>query len=44
MPTAGYFCESNFGWEGVYYTMFTLTLIFTMIFFFIFRDCPSEHP
>ncbi|CAK5039276.1 unnamed protein product [Meloidogyne enterolobii] len=44
MPTAGYFCESNFGWEGVYYTMFTLTLIFTIIFFFIFRDCPSEHP
>nr|CAD2191510.1 unnamed protein product [Meloidogyne enterolobii] len=44
MPTAGYFCESNFGWEGIYYLMAILTLIFTIIFFFIFRGCPSEHP
>uniref|UniRef100_A0A1I8AZA2 MFS domain-containing protein n=1 Tax=Meloidogyne hapla TaxID=6305 RepID=A0A1I8AZA2_MELHA len=44
MPTAGYFCESNYGWEGIYYLMSILTLIFTIIFFFIFRGCPSEHP
>ncbi|KAF7638670.1 MFS domain-containing protein [Meloidogyne graminicola] len=44
MPIAGYFCVSNFGWEGIYYLMSILTIILTILFYLFFRDCPSEHP
>uniref|UniRef100_A0AC34Q9T3 Major facilitator superfamily (MFS) profile domain-containing protein n=2 Tax=Panagrolaimus sp. JU765 TaxID=591449 RepID=A0AC34Q9T3_9BILA len=43
MPTAGMFCESSFGWPGVYYLQGALTLIFFALFYFIYRDSPRFH-
>lgn len=44
MPVAGYFCQSTWGWSGIYYVQGAITLAFVGLFFAIFRDCPTQHP
>ncbi|KAI1713863.1 major facilitator superfamily domain-containing protein [Ditylenchus destructor] len=43
MPVSGEFCESRWGWPGVYYLQGTLTLIFFLFFYLFFTDSPQFH-
>lgn len=43
MPIAAAFCESEWGWPGVYYLQGAITLLLTVVFFAFFRNRAGEH-
>uniref|UniRef100_A0AC35F2Z6 Major facilitator superfamily (MFS) profile domain-containing protein n=1 Tax=Panagrolaimus sp. PS1159 TaxID=55785 RepID=A0AC35F2Z6_9BILA len=43
MPIAGIFCDSNFGWQGIYYLQGSLTFAFFVLFFLFYRNSPKKH-
>uniref|UniRef100_A0A914P1L8 Major facilitator superfamily (MFS) profile domain-containing protein n=1 Tax=Panagrolaimus davidi TaxID=227884 RepID=A0A914P1L8_9BILA len=43
MPIAGLFCETSFGWQGIYYLLGLMTLSGFGMFFFFFRDTARHH-
>uniref|UniRef100_A0AC34R549 Major facilitator superfamily (MFS) profile domain-containing protein n=1 Tax=Panagrolaimus sp. JU765 TaxID=591449 RepID=A0AC34R549_9BILA len=42
MPISGFFCHLD-AWELTYYVHALLTIFWILIFWFVFRDTPSEH-
>ncbi|KAH7717821.1 Protein F11A5.9 [Aphelenchoides avenae] len=43
MPLSAQFCESDFGWSGVYYLQGLLTLACFILFYWLYRDSPRMH-
>ncbi|KAH7704337.1 Protein F56A4.12 [Aphelenchoides avenae] len=43
MPVAAAFCESDWGWPGVYYVQGAVTFLLTAVFFACFRNQPRDH-
>uniref|UniRef100_A0A7I4YDA6 Major facilitator superfamily MFS-1 domain containing protein n=2 Tax=Haemonchus contortus TaxID=6289 RepID=A0A7I4YDA6_HAECO len=43
MPVAGELCESSLGWPSVYYVHSALSGILFTIWYYFYRDDPSEH-
>ena len=43
MSLASEFCNSPLGWQGTFYQQGALTLIFMIIFFFMYKDSPKDH-
>uniref|UniRef100_A0A914YEZ8 Major facilitator superfamily (MFS) profile domain-containing protein n=1 Tax=Panagrolaimus superbus TaxID=310955 RepID=A0A914YEZ8_9BILA len=44
MPTSGALCESDLGWQSVFYGHAMVTGILFIIFCLIYRNTPSKHP
>ncbi|KAH7717296.1 Protein T27D12.1 a [Aphelenchoides avenae] len=44
MPTAGLFCDSSMGWQGLYYYHACVTIVLFTLFYGFYRDDPQRHP
>uniref|UniRef100_A0AC35F3Y8 Major facilitator superfamily (MFS) profile domain-containing protein n=1 Tax=Panagrolaimus sp. PS1159 TaxID=55785 RepID=A0AC35F3Y8_9BILA len=43
MPMSAFFCETSFGWQGIYYLQGGFTVLAFGAFFVVFRDSPKFH-
>ncbi|VDO10802.1 unnamed protein product, partial [Brugia timori] len=42
MPMSGFLCSTSLGWPSVFYVHATITLIFLVIWWILYRDQPSD--
>ncbi|VDO53103.1 unnamed protein product [Onchocerca flexuosa] len=44
MPMSGFLCSTSLGWPSVFYVHATITLIFLILWWILYRDQPDDVP